>query len=161
MSDPQRPCGLQPTRLLRPWDFPGSGTGVGCHCLLHKSYWVHLNTHRHAFLSILTSTAVLFISSLVIFPKFSTWEIFFLNHKTTQIPFLLASHEVKNKNQTVKDEISGFISFSRHKHIICTTLPSLWYKWPICRILNFPSNFPSVLSHVHSFGMKHPFHLWK
>ena len=25
---------LLPTRLLRPWDFPGKGTGVGCHFLL-------------------------------------------------------------------------------------------------------------------------------
>ena len=24
----------QPARLLRPWDFPGKSTGVGCHCLL-------------------------------------------------------------------------------------------------------------------------------
>ena len=32
--DPQRPHGLQPTRLLHPWDFPGKSTGVGCHCLL-------------------------------------------------------------------------------------------------------------------------------
>ena len=30
----QRPHGLQPTRLLRSWDFPGKSTGVGCHCLL-------------------------------------------------------------------------------------------------------------------------------
>ena len=36
MSDSSRPCGLQPTRLLRPWDFPGRSTGVGCHCLLQK-----------------------------------------------------------------------------------------------------------------------------
>ena len=28
LSDP-----MQPTRLLRPWDFPGKSTGVGCHCL--------------------------------------------------------------------------------------------------------------------------------
>ena len=35
MSDPQRPHGLQPTRLLHPWGFPGKSTGVGCHCLLH------------------------------------------------------------------------------------------------------------------------------
>ena len=34
VSDSSRPHGLQPTRLLRPWDFPGKGTGVGCHCLL-------------------------------------------------------------------------------------------------------------------------------
>ena len=30
-SDSSRPHGLQPTRLLRPWDFPGKSTGVGCH----------------------------------------------------------------------------------------------------------------------------------
>ena len=30
----ERPHGLQPTRLFRPWDFPGKSTGVGCHCLL-------------------------------------------------------------------------------------------------------------------------------
>ena len=34
VSDSQRPHGLQPTRLLHPWDFPGKSTGVGCHCLL-------------------------------------------------------------------------------------------------------------------------------
>ena len=34
VSDSYRPHGLQPTRLLRPWDFPGKSTGVGCHCLL-------------------------------------------------------------------------------------------------------------------------------
>ena len=33
-SDPQQPHGLQPSRLLCPWDFPGRSTGVGCHCLL-------------------------------------------------------------------------------------------------------------------------------
>ena len=35
----QRPHGLQPTRLLRPWDFPGKSTGVGCHCLLRLQKW--------------------------------------------------------------------------------------------------------------------------
>ena len=34
MSDSVWPHGLQPTRLLRPWDFPGKSFGVGCHCLL-------------------------------------------------------------------------------------------------------------------------------
>ena len=29
VSDSSRPHGLQPTRLLRPWDFPGKSTGVG------------------------------------------------------------------------------------------------------------------------------------
>ena len=35
MSDSLGPHGLQPTRLLCPWDFPDKSTGVGCHCLLH------------------------------------------------------------------------------------------------------------------------------
>ena len=39
MSDSSRPQGLQPTRLLRPWDFPGKSTGVGCHCLLQQFIW--------------------------------------------------------------------------------------------------------------------------
>ena len=46
MSDSSRPHGLQLTRLLRPWDFPGKSTGVGCHCLLqlltlHFCKYVH------------------------------------------------------------------------------------------------------------------------
>ena len=31
LSDPH---GLQPTRLLHPWDFPGKSTGVGCHLIV-------------------------------------------------------------------------------------------------------------------------------
>ena len=34
MSDSVQPHGLQPTRLLHPWDSPGKNTGVGCHFLL-------------------------------------------------------------------------------------------------------------------------------
>ena len=36
MFDSLRSHGLQPTRLLCPWDFPGKSTGVGCHCLLQS-----------------------------------------------------------------------------------------------------------------------------
>ena len=63
VSDPQRPHGLQPSRLLRPWDFPGKSTGVGCHCLLRKRCLVFpillfpsISLHwsvRKAFLSLL------------------------------------------------------------------------------------------------------------
>ena len=34
VSDSLRPHGLQPARLLCPWDSPGKNTGVGCHFLL-------------------------------------------------------------------------------------------------------------------------------
>ena len=49
VSDPQRPHGLQLTKLLHPWDFPGKSTGVGCHCLL---WYVHIhvyNLHIHVY----------------------------------------------------------------------------------------------------------------
>ena len=34
VSDSVRPHGLQPTRLLSPWDSPSKNTGVGCHFFL-------------------------------------------------------------------------------------------------------------------------------
>ena len=37
VSDSSWPHELQPTRLLRPWEFPGKSTGVRCHCLLQ--FW--------------------------------------------------------------------------------------------------------------------------
>ena len=33
-----QPHGLQPTRLLCPWDFSGKNTGVGCNALLQGIY---------------------------------------------------------------------------------------------------------------------------
>ena len=33
MSNSLRPCGLQPARLLCPWNSPGKSTGVDCHIL--------------------------------------------------------------------------------------------------------------------------------
>ena len=38
VSDSLSLHGLSPTRLLRPWDFPGKSTGVGCHFLLQKFF---------------------------------------------------------------------------------------------------------------------------
>ena len=37
VSDSSQLHGLQPTRLLCPWDFPGKSTGVGCHRLLRTA----------------------------------------------------------------------------------------------------------------------------
>ena len=47
VSDSLRPHGLQSTRLLRPWDFIGKSTGVGCHFLLQGIFltqgWTHIS----------------------------------------------------------------------------------------------------------------------
>ena len=39
-----QPHGLQPSRLLHPWDSPGENTGVGCHCLLQ--WCVHGHSYK-------------------------------------------------------------------------------------------------------------------
>ena len=38
VSTSLRPHGLQPTRFLHPWDFPGKTTGVGCQALLKRIF---------------------------------------------------------------------------------------------------------------------------
>ena len=52
VSNPQRPHGLQPSRLLHPWDFPGKSTGVGCHCLFQ---W-------HDYMSQISAITLLYIT---------------------------------------------------------------------------------------------------
>ena len=50
------PQGLQPTRPLRPWDFPGKSTAVGCHCLLRSSRFTF---HQICLPSVLASSNIL------------------------------------------------------------------------------------------------------
>ena len=71
-----QPRGLQPTRLLHPWDFPGKSTGVGCHCLLWR-------------VSLLVMNSFSFYASenISIFPSF--WKIFLLDIKFMVDSFLL------------------------------------------------------------------------
>ena len=45
------PHGLQPTRLLRPWDWPGKSNGVGCHHL-HIYIWVFFSLNLDKLLKI-------------------------------------------------------------------------------------------------------------
>ena len=40
------PHGLQPTRLLHPWDFLGKSTGVGCHCRLWLTHMICKHIQR-------------------------------------------------------------------------------------------------------------------
>ena len=65
MSNSQWPRGLQPTRLLHPWDFPGKSTGVGCHCLLHYSLLLSSNSTEDSTLKQQIKTVPLGIIILV------------------------------------------------------------------------------------------------
>ena len=91
MSDSSCPHGLQPTRLLRPWDFPGKSTGVGCHCLLLffsicTDRWGRLSYHSFLFLGILHSNRYIFpfllCPSLLFFS-----QLFVRPPQTTILPF--------------------------------------------------------------------------
>ena len=81
VSNPQRPHGLQPSRLLHPWDFPGRGTGVGCHCQpstsLLYSFSLQSNTLHLAYPATCTRRAMLSFSFQYkkIKPRTEVWLI--------------------------------------------------------------------------------------
>ena len=81
MSDSSRPHGLQPTRLLHPWDFPGKSTGVGCHCLLQVNYArenkIFENHKEHTFPNLLLWRVLWIKSEKAMAPHSSTlaWKI--------------------------------------------------------------------------------------
>ena len=87
VSDSQRPHGLQPTRLLHLWDFPGKSTGVGCHCLHLCIFWKTLNW----LITLVTSWWLGKWASLLI--EFDLW---LLQKKTQQL--LLSSQAIFTNN---------------------------------------------------------------
>ena len=55
-----------PTRLLRPWDFPGKSAGVGCHCLLRpvansRLFITFLPRSKHLLISWLQSPSAVIL----------------------------------------------------------------------------------------------------
>ena len=64
VSDSQWPHGLQPTRLLCPWDFPGKSTGVGCHCLLLQCFRFFLKMFSFAITSCFACASFALVSAL-------------------------------------------------------------------------------------------------
>ena len=97
MSDLQRPYGLQPSRLLCPWDFPGKSAGVGCHCLLQSScltlshFWLRLS--YVTFLDPHSRKQVITFGLLcwhTFFPFSRIWNIW--HQQQTWAPMWLQSH---------------------------------------------------------------------
>ena len=107
MSDSSRPHGLQRTRLLRPWDFPGKNTGVGCHCLLRPS----------------ASTLL-----VIQFPHAETppTNCFLLSHQPLPAPFTLQS--------TVRHIIFHCLLFKIKLYSLYSVVYPLWpyHNYVIC-----------------------------
>ena len=81
VSDSWRPHGLQPTRLLCPWDFPGKSARVGCHCLLQ---WIHRHNHIRKWMgkisliqAMQTLIVCLKVNILSVYPMCKQWGIWY------------------------------------------------------------------------------------
>ena len=90
-SDSSQPHGLQATRLLRPWDFPGKSTGVGCHCLLHIYISVNIQYLFFSFwLPSLCITGSRFIH------RHYSW----LSHKNDRVKLFVFQRQCERKQDT-------------------------------------------------------------
>ena len=106
VSDPQRPHGLQPSRLLCPWDFPGRSTGVGCHCLLCV-----LTTETH-FLSLWFPTGITVCRTE---RGFCSWNLHNIQRKRNCFPFLKPISERFSKEMSI---IVQFLTVLRLNHCL-------------------------------------------
>ena len=80
VSDSSWPHGLQPTKLLCPWDFPGKSTGVGCHCLLrdidinrHKHIDTYIYIYRHKYIDIYPKCIGIYINMCIYIFTYNTY----------------------------------------------------------------------------------------
>ena len=73
VSDSSQPHGLQPTRLLHLWDFPGKSTRVGCHCLLQCLALLLCNSFRYSSLLL-----ILKLKISIIQPNYKIIKMIFL-----------------------------------------------------------------------------------
>ena len=140
MSDSWQPHGLQPTRLLCPWDLPGKSPGVGCHCLLRTPPALEgkiLTTGlpgRSLFLSVLCDLQlpssfflhknfyILFIPVFFPLPKFVVFSAFAISKRRKPIcmsMFVPSTFSTKKKEKEKE-------------------------SWMYMKILNYLSNYNSM-----------------
>ena len=116
VSDSLRPHGLQPTRLLHPWDFPGKSTGVGCHCLLQ---FIIIRLIVTIFIIIFYLLLLLFVllfifvfHSLSVFYGFK-WE-FHVSVVSIVLTYQLYFKEKKKKHKTICSSCPGVCNTHLH-----------------------------------------------
>ena len=71
MSDPQQPHGLQPPRLLRPWDFPGI-LEWGAIAFSAECAYIHINMYMYVCACVRKISKGLCIASII--DLFQTWR---------------------------------------------------------------------------------------
>ena len=99
MSDSFQPHGLQFSRLLHPWDFPGKNTGVGCHSLFQGIFLT-----QGSILSLLHCRQILYNLSYQGSPCAHTWSYLFPSwaiSKTNRIPRCRAEQRYRPSFQQV------------------------------------------------------------
>ena len=89
-SNSFQPYGLQPARLLCPWDFPGKNTGVGCHACLQGIFLIQGSNLCLSYLPALTGR---------FFTTSTTWEAQPLTYDPT-IPLLHTEWETITETDT-------------------------------------------------------------
>ena len=118
MSDSLWSYGLQPTRLLRPWDFPGKSTGVGCHegpltIVLQHGEQIHLypiRTGKHGMLFTWMSLYIIAMKG-------------YLFNKNHQIDFWLT-----RKNLTKSLKVTSQKSYQCQRQCFSKRYPSVLLK---------------------------------
>ena len=137
VSNSSRPHGLQPTRLLRPWDFPGKSTGVGCHCLRHLySFQTPPIEHIQTDLISLTMKHILSHAHTTFFPLL--YFVFFFMVHSLSLPIYLANRRIFKNSVQVSSWKSFWIPPSAEIWVRCP------FSVPILYVLLYPSLDTSI-----------------
>ena len=83
LSTSLRPCGLQPSRLLCPWDFPDKNTGVDCY-FLFQGIFLTRKLNPHLWYSFSKYCCLHFCSHCRLGDCLMYWEQGIISQKRTQ-----------------------------------------------------------------------------
>ena len=165
-----QPHGLQPTRLLRPWDSPGKSTGVGCHRLLQGIFPTQdlpgFSRHRDRNWVSLTAGRLLTVWAT----RGSFWHINHVNlgmHNTDmvgQVPKCktTTASTVWHINHLINSWGSCSFALMHLAHRICIMHPQIQRTFQfmvgcLCRCRTWWCRGLMVLHHfIFSKGLEHP-----
>ena len=106
VSDSSPPYGLQPTRLLHPWDFPGKSTGVGCHCLLRYTALMYSFSYLEPVCSMSSSNCCFLTYTQI---SQVAGQVVWYSHLLKNFPQFIVLYTVKHFGVVSKADIDGFL----------------------------------------------------